>query len=137
MFRTGRNYNGNFRNGNSTLLAKEQVQVSHPPRLKHEVKGLFLIMRRETSFLPLQKKVKEHNGTGLQIWKVRARTLCPTMGITCTEMLGQAMLSMSQSIKAVHKNSVGCLAFKVKDCFFSIPSYLRNYVCGLICRGRI
>lgn len=67
-----------------------------------------------------QKKVKGHNGTGLQKWKARARTLWTTMGITCTEMLGQAMLSMSQYINTVHGNSVGCLDLKVKDSGFSV-----------------
>lgn len=53
MFRTSGNYNGNFRSGNSALLAEEQAQVSHPHRLKHEMKGLFLIVRRQLGFKTL------------------------------------------------------------------------------------
>lgn len=40
-------------------------------------------------------------------------------GVTYTERLDQAMLSMNQSINTVHRNSIGCLGLEVKDAGFS------------------
>lgn len=82
-----------------------------------------------------QKKIKEHNGTGLQKWKVRARTLWTTVGITCTERLDRAMLSMNQKQRRLPRLKSERLWV------FSTPSYLTNgvcgWACGLICRGRM
>lgn len=86
----------------------------------HRKHRMNLFQGRPECLSSSQKKVKGPNGTGLQKWKARARTRWTTMGITCTKTLGQAMLSMSQSINTVHRNSVGCLDLKVKGSGFSV-----------------
>lgn len=45
---------------------------------------------------------------------------------TCTEMLGQAILSMSQSMNAIHRNWVGCLDLEVKDSGISVHFLIRQ-----------
>lgn len=42
------------------------------------------------------------------------------MRIAFVKILGQAMLSMSQSINTVHRNSVVCLYLKMSDSGFSV-----------------
>lgn len=80
----------------------------------------------------LKKKIKGHNDPGLQKWKVRARALWSTVEIierTCTEMLGQAVLSISQSMNAIHRNQVGCLDSEVKYSGISVHFLIRQSLC--------
>lgn len=63
------------------------------------------------SIVSLPEEGKRASDSGLQKWKVRAGALWSVVEITertCTEMLGQAILSLSQSMNTIHRNQVGC-----------------------------